>query len=113
MTNTKHTAEPWEVGGSYQTRINANGRCIAEILARKSYDEDRNNAARIAQCVNACAGISDPVAALKLAREALQEAFSDADFCSHGATAGGSEERRHVERAVKYMRALAALNGEA
>jgi hypothetical protein len=59
MSKTNHTAEPWKakenfivsVDGTFITKVIGNGTLIAE---------DKANAERISQCVNAMAGIEDP-----------------------------------------------------
>ena len=75
--NTKHTQEPWvdcPAKGNTERRIEHKGvgnNCIS--LAVLSGPDREANSARAVQCVNACAGIPDPAAALELAREAIRK----------------------------------------
>lgn len=72
MTTTKHTTEPWTdtaLGHVVDTR----GEIICTM--RHAYDIDGPaNAARITACVNACAGMADPVAEIAALRAAVQAA---------------------------------------
>ncbi len=75
-----HTPEPWDVCDSdnssfvhVETRHDHSieaGRQICTVN-RGNRAERLSNAGRIADCVNALAGIPDPAEALKVAREAL------------------------------------------
>jgi hypothetical protein len=64
-------------------------------------EHDKENAARIVACVNALAGIADPAAAIKAAREALEHA------CDTVPQSGA--ERMFIE---ECRRALALLGGK-
>lgn len=75
-----HTPEPWsadrvtEIG---PIGISAGPTHIGEIIGTGDAAEDAANAARIVACVNACAGISDPAATLRSAREAIAWALGE------------------------------------
>lgn len=99
MGNTKHTAEPWTVGGDEDPAPyrGANGEAPQLFV----------DAARIVRCVNACAGLEDPAAALKLAREAMAGVIDEADI------SGGSERTVSRYEIDRLRKALAALNGQA
>ena len=78
----KHTPEPWIYRKSqcqpvYEAPIIANniGECIAipdSGGCSFSSDEVTANVKRIVQCVNACAGIEDPEAAIREAKDTLK-----------------------------------------
>ncbi len=85
---TEHTPEPWSFvedggGSAFSFEIRADRRDhggqirgIALVYADNPDDgspgtEDTANAARIVQCVNACAGLDNPAEAIRAAREAL------------------------------------------
>lgn len=92
MTNFKHTPEPWHVP-SYASPFfcDAKDRTVGETCTTlsKGADEQAANASRIVACVNACAGIEDPVA-LMAALRALHS------------TDGASAEQRHmIHKALK------------
>jgi hypothetical protein len=80
MTNqtnaTAHTGEPWYAHGP-DIRTNADERV-------NIYDHDPSNRERIVACINALAGIPDPAAFVKQAKElqaenaALRTALADA-----------------------------------
>jgi hypothetical protein len=59
---SKHTKEPWVLTSAGISE--SSGRLLG-------IEEQRANLARIVACVNALAGITDPSAALKAAREAI------------------------------------------
>jgi hypothetical protein len=68
----KHTATPWHVHDSNKLR-DAKGERIATIVhedAEAAYIDGRDevNAARIAECVNACQGMKYPAEAIIQAR---------------------------------------------
>jgi hypothetical protein len=68
----KHTAEPWQFNAGLGVIVDGRSETLATL--RHAYDIDGPaNAARAVQCVNACAGIEDPAAALALARHAIVE----------------------------------------
>lgn len=100
--------EPWKIWDS--TR-----RCVADLNPRKR-DHSHGmtisiqQAARAAQCVNACRGIVDPVEAIKEAREALEDTLTlleRADF-SHGVTdSSGYDEGNYI--AEKYMKRIQVM----
>lgn len=68
----KHTPEPWMYGAELVSARHAVGVCeeicrcsVTRLPAHKNvrpYDEGIANAARIVQCVNACAGMEFPEA---------------------------------------------------
>ena len=69
----KHTPEPWEV---------LKDETYPEVVFIKSDggpfvsgDIEEANAARIVQCVNACAGIDDPHGAIELAQAVLRQVY--------------------------------------
>ncbi len=79
--STKHTAEPWvdcPALGNTERRIEHKGtgnNCISVAVLRGP--EREANAARAVACVNACAGIKDPAAALENARHWMTRVASD------------------------------------
>lgn len=87
MTDQKHTKEPWDFvqGTSYNEvdiihhdmSAGAIGK-IAKVNCRKTwFDEGQANAKRIVECVNACAGIENPLD-LRRERDELREAL---EYC--------------------------------
>ncbi len=71
MSTTKHTAEPWTSEG--KGVFGANRKVVMVAMCGDPIRaEDAPTAARIVACVNACAGVEDPAAALTAAREALE-----------------------------------------
>lgn len=77
----KHTTEPWEVlqYGNKPPKVVIKGQ--PGFIAQLGYphEGDRcSNAARIVACVNACAGIPDPLKAITAARR-LAESMRDAE----------------------------------
>ena len=64
----KHTAEPWRENG--QTVFASNGDYVC-TCGDCVHDEHQANAARIAACVNALAGIEDPEKTVPALRDAL------------------------------------------
>lgn len=90
QTTTKHTAEPWTlddgiVGPEQMVQgIQDGAGTDNEWIALGLDDEDGfaectayahpSNAARIIACVNACAGMEDPAAALAEARTLINQA---------------------------------------
>lgn len=79
MTTTKHTAEPWEIYpaplGVYGIRSDVGGYILHINPRETGWGEDEANAARIVACVNACAGMEDPAAAIASAKRALERAI--------------------------------------
>lgn len=82
MSATKHTAEPWHETNSVLgdfiegTPLMVGSVPTPRTVARVDYSSPARSAAdraRIVACVNACAGIEDPVAVLAEAREAFEE----------------------------------------
>lgn len=74
MSITKHTPEPW---GDHAINKPDHGVIHAmrgaHIGTLKSSDSrSDSNAARIVACINACAGIEDPAAALSNVRQLLR-----------------------------------------
>ena len=72
---TNHSPEPWSTCKYHAWSISAGERSDIIHAATDNDELDEANAERAVQCVNACAGIPDPAAALKLAREALRNAI--------------------------------------
>lgn len=71
-----HTPEPWDDASKYPeiptVRIFSKSHYIASVgNSDDSREQTEANAARIVQCVNACANISDPAKAIEQAREAV------------------------------------------
>lgn len=59
MSKTNHTPEPWKAKENFISSIS--GKYIGSLHGSgTSLSEDRDNANRIVQCVNAMAGIEDP-----------------------------------------------------
>lgn len=59
MSKTNHTPEPWKAKENFIT--GADRTVITKIIGNGTLvSEDKANAERIAQCVNAMAGIEDP-----------------------------------------------------
>lgn len=76
--STQHTPEPWPNPVYY-----SGGIATLEPITFTSQGDacmTHADANRTVQCVNACAGIADPAAALEAARDAL-EAFDDVGNC--------------------------------
>ncbi len=75
----KHTQEPWLIGGTgreHQIFVNEDGAIvhIIQVLGKFTQPaEDRANAARIVECVNACEGIEKPSAFVPAMRKELQD----------------------------------------
>lgn len=80
-SNAKHTAEPLD-SVPHLTAETSTGNAYDDtgmpiVVARDSRLTDRQNGKRIARivaCVNACAGVEDPAAAIEGARKALRAA---------------------------------------
>ena len=77
----EHTKEPWTGPGKapryaenspVTVVVSAGGYSLAHMYG----DNKRENAKRIVQCVNACAGIEDPETAIKALRDACELALS-------------------------------------
>ena len=73
---SEHTKEPWKVtvadhNGQYGVWITDGSRCIAEGLSLQ-------DASRIIACVNACAGMADPVAEIEALRGRAENAEAEA-----------------------------------
>lgn len=75
---SQHTPEPWYIFPNPwppSIRTSERGYEIARVQSpytnSKYRDEERANGNRIVACINACAGIADPKAAIDAAREAL------------------------------------------
>lgn len=109
--STKHTPEPWHTEGAhiepaFLDRDGHIARCYADV---GSADLDRANAARAVACVNACAGIEDPAAALAAAREELAALATMLESFS----ASGEVYYRGFDRSAAFARAALALLGGA
>jgi hypothetical protein len=73
MSNSKHTPEPWMKGFFHV--YDADGCEIADCMSDVYLTyHDQANAARIVECVNACAGIENPSYAIAFAIDALKMA---------------------------------------
>ena len=95
---TKHTPEPWAIYNKhgFETNISGGNIRIAEVKHYSKEDdlfttdsmnengdlteyidprinEGKSNAARIVECVNACAGMEDPAFEIAFLREQLRE----------------------------------------
>ena len=110
---TKHTPEPWRVEEwtcHAPTCIRAGDVTVADCSGFGRYaDETIPDAARIVQCVNACAGIEDPAAALKMAKDALnliKAVIVDSDHWWMDCPDRGGFDLDDINRT------LAALNGK-
>lgn len=108
MSTTKHTAEPWVAWNKDGLAIVQPGNAcpIATILPQsvpqdcEAYKLSAANAARIVQCINACAKFPDPAAALTDLRLLIGQA--------RGLLAEGD-----TDRADKLLiAALGVLDGE-
>lgn len=70
---------PWSVGDNGTSIYAANGRVVANCAAvNEDLAESGANAARIVQCVNACAGLGDPARAMSDVAESLEAAIEAA-----------------------------------
>lgn len=79
MSATKHTAEPWYcdqqgADGKPNVIFDAKGRTTATVPSHEYHGLTDANAARIVQCINACAKFPDPAAALTDLRALLGQA---------------------------------------
>ena len=99
----KHTQGLWEasLGRVFSSRRIQIADCYTTDL---SIEEDRANAARIVECVNACTGIENPGEAIRDAREALCLALEVIE-----ATGSGS----YPDAETAIGEALAKLKGAA
>lgn len=91
-TTTKHTAEPWQ-------EINGKIRGPASELIVSDKCANEADLARIVACVNACAGMEDPAAAIASAKRALERAIRCAS------------PEWDVHEIADYKNALRALGG--
>lgn len=99
----KHTAEPWTFDGA----VIMNTR--REVVVFPDRHHRNGDLMRIAQCVNACAGIGDPAAALKLAREVARLSGGGPVTIE-----GAPSTTNQLNNALAGLcNALAALNGSA
>lgn len=102
MSATKHTAEPWKAEASNRIVSTDTGWGIGEcfVTTAQPLPLASANAARIVQCINACAKFPDPAAALTDLRALLGQA--------RGLLAEGD-----TDRADKMLvAALGVLDGE-
>jgi hypothetical protein len=102
----KHTREPWEAHqadpfGSFRIAPSEIWLGACSSLAK---GEQGANAARIVECVNACAGIENPGEAIPAARRALELALEVIE-----ATGPGS----YPDAETIISEALAKLKGDA
>lgn len=71
-----HTPTPWRVSLDGTTIYAANGRVVANCAAvNKNLVESAANAARIVQCVNDCAMLTNPAQAMVDLAESLEAAI--------------------------------------
>lgn len=67
--STKHTPEPWAISSTEPHEVRSHpiyGRAVAYTIVHGIPDDVKTaNAERIVSCVNACAGIEDPAAAIR------------------------------------------------
>jgi len=76
MKNFEHTPEPWATvhhASGQQSLIQANQKHLAECWSMDKEINSEANAARIVQCVNACAGMDDPAAEIAALRARIEE----------------------------------------
>jgi hypothetical protein len=100
MSTTKHTAAPWIYTGSVLVE-DQNRNVVARCNTHFRMDAEEANAARIVACVNACAGIEDPAAALAEAKEALRKILRHIP-----ASSGGASVSADVHLCKQALRAL-------
>jgi hypothetical protein len=81
-----HAPEPW-AKRAYTRHLQVHDAigCVVVVTTGTDFAPSKNraNVERIVACVNACAGIADPAAALAAARDALREAdaaLAEEDF---------------------------------
>ena len=98
---SKHTPEPWLIGDRDELSTNFYsddatgsiiGGCPAYPLALRSLADRQSNARRIVNCVNACAGMTDPaaeIAELKRQRDELLWLVKAVSYHSIPATVDG------------------------
>ncbi|HWT40360.1 MAG TPA: hypothetical protein VN081_03800 [Dongiaceae bacterium] len=102
---TNHTPEPWKVKTNKLANVvsiqDATGAYIAGTGNALENSEKLANAARIVQCVNACAGIENPEALPDVIRELR-------NLLSYGQSKDSQDAT-----IVRAFNALAKLNGEA
>lgn len=110
---TKHTKEPWHVNGV------TNGKIVGDdtVAAEKYHINGANvtiarvyrasDAARLRECVNACAGIQNP-SAIAECIAVMRDMAHMVEECGYNGS-NGVTERSHIKRARK---ALAKLRGE-
>lgn len=92
-TKAKHTAEPWRVAPTAPDTILADvkvGGCYS------GHPEDFANAARIISCVNACAGMEDPVALFTDMRSRLNKLASSLLFHNLTELSAEADSLRHA-----------------
>lgn len=92
---SKHTPEPWP-------------DVPVPVLTQEDYDRAR-------ECVNACAGMDDPAAAIRAAREALRGLLTTdtywIDDCIERANDGDDDADALWKQIQKARSALAGLGG--
>lgn len=83
-SNPRHTPEPWnydsgcgDTGGSYWDIYGPEGTHSDDHVSGENGVYLEEDCERIVDCVNACAGIVDPAAALDAARDVLREYVGD------------------------------------
>ena len=75
-----HTHTPWHVGPDGTTIYAANGRVVANCAAvNENLVESAANAARIVQCINDCAMLTNPAQAMVDLAESLESAIEAAE----------------------------------
>ena len=77
MTDKKHTAEPWQIAyEDLSIYIEDKETGLNQVVCfkfGKDDEKDEANAARIVECVNALAGIDNPIEWVRMVREVKQE----------------------------------------
>jgi len=80
MSDTKHTAEPWEIKSdqAYVILISKNPLRYAVVNGLDGHI----NAFRIVACVNACTGMADPEKEIAALRAEVERAYSMLEACN-------------------------------
>lgn len=114
---TQHTPEPWEAiristaregfprRTEWQIISGGRGAIIVSICARDQAEQDEGeaNVRKILSSVNACAGIEDPAAAIRAAREALIVAETYLGNDSTDDSPEAKETRKEIKKALSLL----------
>ena len=88
----KHTPEPWDWNEKHTNQITIHGEtfvaCIPWIVPN-SLNNHKANAQRIVECVNACAGLSDPIKDIESYHSNVKEVSQDITVLSSAASEFG------------------------